>query len=216
MKKIILSLLLAITALTAVVAKQKTVVWNEPQAIYKSGANIRITTVEMKPEETVLHVNIKFHPKYWIRFNSKDMLIDETGRHYAILSGTHTCTGETDVPLDDYFWMPESGEVNVALHFEPLPADTRCFNYKEPGNDENGWAWWNIRDSKEDYRSPIPEEWQRINYAMDESLPDAKVQKGTATLKVRLLGYKPEMKFGLQIHFMPLNSTREFKMMLKI
>lgn len=208
MKRIILSLLLALVGLTAGAAKTKTVVWHEPQAICKSGATFHITSVELKPEETVMHVHILFHPQYWIRFDSTCYLLTDSGDKYAILSGTPTAPDESTMPLSDYFWMPESGEVNVALHFQPLPADIDCFHFVEPV--DNGWAWWNIRDTKAKYRSPIPADWQRINYATDESLPDAKVQKGTATLKVRLLGYRPEMKFSLKVHFKPLNATREY------
>ena len=208
MKRIILSLLLALVVLTAGAAKTKTVVWHEPQAICKSGATFHITSVELKPEETVMHVHILFHPKYWIRFDSNCYLLTDSGDKYAILSGTPTAPDESTMPLSDYFWMPESGEVNVALHFQPLPADIDCFHFVEPV--DNGWAWWNIRNAKAKYRSPIPEDWQQLNYAADEVLPDAKIQKGTATLKVRLLGYRPEMKSSLKIHFKPLNATTEY------
>lgn len=208
MKRIILSLLLALIGLTAGAAKTKAVVWHEPQAIYMSNAIFHITSVELKPEETVMHVHIQFHPKYWIRFDSNCYLLTDSGDKYAILSGAPTAPNESTMPLSDYFWMPESGEVNVALHFQPLPADIDVFHFVEPV--DNGWAWWNIRDTKAKYRSPIPEEWQQLNYAADEVLPDAKVQKGTATLKLRLLGYRPEMKFSLKVHFKPLNATREY------
>ena len=127
MKKILLSLLLALIGLTAGAAKTKTVVWHEPQAIYKSNATFHITSVELKPEETVMHVHIQFHPKYWIRFDSTCYLLTDSGNKYAILSGTPTALDESTMPLSDYFWMPESGEVNVALHFQPLPADIDVF-----------------------------------------------------------------------------------------
>ena len=208
MKKIILSFFLALCAISAVTAKTKTVVWHEPQAIYKSNAIFHITSVELKPEETVMHVHIQFHPKYWIRFDSNCYLLTDSGDKYAILSGTPTAPDESTMPLSDYFWMPESGEVNVALHFQPLPADIDVFHFVEPV--DNGWAWWNIRDIKAKYRSPIPEDWQQLNYAADEVLPDAKIQKGVATVKVRLLGYKPAMKFHLDVNgFKPLNSPYE-------
>jgi len=212
-KKTILLLLLAFIGITAQAAKTKTVVWNNPHFIsIDRGSTFHITTVELKPDETVIHVSIKYHPKYWIRFDSRDYLIDEAGQHYLLLSGTHTRDGETDMPLNDYFWMPESGEVDAALHFQPLPTDTRCFDFAEPDDLEDGWAWWDIRDSKDKYRSPIPEDWHNVTYAKDETLPDAKVEKGTATLKVQLLGYKPGMKFHLYVGgFKPLKSPEYFE-----
>ena len=42
-------------------------------------------------------------------------------------------------------------------------------------------------------------------WTQDETLPDVKINKGVATIKVKLLGYKPEMKKEFLVHgFTPL------------
>ena len=54
----------------------------------------------------------------------------------------------------------------------------------------------------------IPADWKNVTYAKDETLPVAKINKGMATLKVKLLGYKPDMKLTLWVYgFIPLGAT---------
>ena len=51
-----------------------------------------------------------------------------------------------------------------------------------------------------------------MGWAQDETLPDAKINKGVATIKVKLLGYKPEMKKEFMVHgFTPLCSKSRFE-----
>ena len=49
-------------------------------------------------------------------------------------------------------------------------------------------------------------------WAEDETLPDAKINKGVATIKVKLLGYKPEMRKEFLVHgFTPLCSKARYE-----
>ena len=57
----------------------------------------------------------------------------------------------------------------------------------------------------------IPDEWKNVQYAKDETLPVAKIDKGVATIKVKMLGYKKGM--GLEFFvgtFVPLASKERF------
>ena len=38
----------------------------------------------------------------------------------------------------------------------------------------------------------LPADWQNVQYPQDETLPDAKINKGVATINVKLLGYKSD------------------------
>ena len=59
----------------------------------------------------------------------------------------------------------------------------------------------------------LPADWKNVQYAQDETLPDAKINKGVATIKVKLLGYKPEMKKEFEaLGFTPLCSKSRFEM----
>ena len=51
----------------------------------------------------------------------------------------------------------------------------------------------------------LPADWQNVQYPQDETLPDAKINKGVATINVKLLGYKSDMKKEFLVHgFTPL------------
>ena len=59
----------------------------------------------------------------------------------------------------------------------------------------------------------LPADWKNVQYAQDETLPDARINKGVATIKVKLLGYKPEMKKEFEVlGFTPLCSNSRFEM----
>ena len=44
-----------------------------------------------------------------------------------------------------------------------------------------------------------PEEWRNVKYAKQEVLPDARISKGEAVVKVRLLNYNPSKKLELMV-----------------
>jgi len=45
----------------------------------------------------------------------------------------------------------------------------------------------------------LPSEWKKVSYNKDETLPPVKIKDGVATVKVTVMGYKPEMKRKLHI-----------------
>ena len=203
----------AILALLCTVgwAGKKTVVWEKPTALMGvSSAEFEITKVEMTEQETVLHVHAVYTPHYWIRFAKESFLRTEDGRKYAITHGRKTRESETDLLLDSLFWMPESGEADIALHFEPLPLGTKTMDFLE-GYDKGAFRFWNICDSKVKQKVVLPDDWKNVQYAKDEVLPAAKINEGVAMVKVKLLGYKPDMKFSLHIgDFYPLGDKEHF------
>lgn len=58
----------------------------------------------------------------------------------------------------------------------------------------------------------LPADWKNVQYAQDETLPDARINKGVATIKVKLLGYKPEMKRSskclVSLHCVPIHVSK--------
>ena len=57
----------------------------------------------------------------------------------------------------------------------------------------------------------IPNDWKNVKYAKDETLPAAKINKGIATIKVKVLGYKPGMNLDFYVGgFRPLGTTESF------
>jgi thiol-disulfide isomerase/thioredoxin len=209
MKKLLSTLLLALITIAG--WAQKEVVWENPSAFTGSG-NIEfdITKMELKETETVMHFRVKFIPNYWIRFAKESFLKTPDGKEYAVVSGKKTSEAESDVELDSLFWMPESGLADLVLHFKPVPTDTKEIDFIE-GYDEGAFRFFNICDKKTKKEPEWPAEWKGVKYAKDEKLPEAKIGKGVAKIKVKLLGYKPGMGMELRVGgFRPLGEKEYF------
>ena len=209
MKKLLSTLLLALITIAG--WAQKEVVWENPSAFTGSG-NIEfdITKMELKETETVMHFRVKFIPNYWIRFAKESFLKTPDGKEYAVVSGEKTSEAESDVELDSLFWMPESGLADLVLHFKPVPTDTKEIDFIE-GYDEGAFRFFNICDKKNKKEPEWPAEWKGVKYAKDEMLPEAKIGKGVARIKVKLLGYKPGMGMELRVGgFRPLGEKEYF------
>jgi thiol-disulfide isomerase/thioredoxin len=206
MKSIILTALLALISMTGLAQKQ--VVWENPSAFMGSyNGEFKITKAELKSNETVLHIIANYQPHSWIRFDKNSYLQTPDGKRYGITSGAKTNEGEANYTLDSLFWMPESGTANLALHFKPVPMDTKQMDFLESEAPQD-FKFWNICDSKTKEKLELPTEWKNVKYAKDETLPAAKINKGIATIKVKMLGYKPAMKLEFYVGGLkPLGST---------
>jgi thiol-disulfide isomerase/thioredoxin len=209
MKKLLSTLMLVLVAMTA--RAQKEVVWENPSAFTGSGSVVfTVTKMEMKETETVMHFRVKFVPHYWIRFAKESFLRTPDGKEYAVVSGAKTCEVETDLDLDSLFWMPDSGIADLALHFKPVPTDTKELDFIE-GYDEGAFRIFNICDAKTKKEPERPAEWKDVKYAKDETLPEAKIEKGVAKVKVKVMGYKPAMKMDLHVgNFRQLGAKEGF------
>ena len=207
-KKTIITMMLALVTVAG--QAQKEVVWENPSAfIPASSADFKITKVELKQTETVMHFRATFIPHYWIRFAKESFLRTSDGKEYAAVSGTKTCEAESDLTLDSLFWMPDNGLAELALHFKPVPLDTKELDFIE-GYDDGAFRFWNICDTKNNKKLEVPGDWKNVKYAKDETLPVAKINKGVATINVKMLGYKPDMKMEFYVGgFVPLGSTQQ-------
>ena len=210
MKQTIIITILALIAMTAVAQKQ--VVWDNPTAFMgRSNSIFEITKVELKQTETVLHIEANYSPGSWIRFAKISFLQTPDGTKYSITGGEKTNAQESDLQLDSLFWMPESGKASLALHFKPVPQDTKQMDFLE-GYSDGDFKFWNICDGKTQQKIVLPDDWKGVNYAKDETLPAAKINKGVATIKVKMLGYKPAMKMEFYVGgFTPLGSKERFQ-----
>lgn len=206
MRTVILTALLAFISMTSWAQKQ--IVWENPSAFMGSYiSDFKINKVELKQTETVLHITANYQPHSWIRFDKNSYLQTPDGRKYTITSGLKTNEQESDLTPDSLFWMPESGTANLALHFQPVPMDTKKMDFLE-SEAEQDFKFWNICDGKTKEKLVFPADWQNVEYAKDETLPAAKINKGIATIKVKMLGYKPAMKMNFYVGgFTPLGTA---------
>ena len=199
-------------ALVSVVGQaQKQVVWEKPTAFMgNSNAEFEITKVGLKQTETVLHINANYRPGSWIRFAKESFVQTPDGKKYAITGGASTNEKEFDIELDSLFWMPQSGVADLALHFKPVPLDTKEMDFLEGYND-NDFKFWNISNGKTKQKFELPDEWKDVQYAKDETLPAAKINQGVATIKVKMLGYKRGMNLDFYVGgFTPLGVRERF------
>ena len=206
--KTIITLLLALVALTG---QAKDIIWENPSAFMGSyNSEFKINKVELKQTETVLHITANYQPHSWIRFAKNSYLQTPDGRKYTITSGLKTNEQESDLTPDSLFWMPESGTANLALHFQPVPMDTKKMDFLE-SEAEQDFKFWNICDGKTKREVVIPNDWKNVKYAKDETLPAAKINKGIATIKVKMLGYKKGMNMSFYMGgFTPLGSMARY------
>jgi thiol-disulfide isomerase/thioredoxin len=204
---------IAMLVLACVAAQaQKKVVWENPSAFMGNySSKFKINRVELKETEMVMHISAHYPPHNWIRFDKNSYVKTPDGKKYGITSGVKTNETEADLQLDSLFWIPESGTANLALHFNPLPSDTKQFDFTE-GDYKEAFRFWNICDAKTTKKLPLPAEWQNVQYAKDETLPVAKINKGVATIKVKMLGYRPDMDMEFWVsRFVPLGKTDYFE-----
>ena len=98
---------------------------------------LEIKQVECTSKATILRFKAYYTPNYWIRIAKEASLSTPDGKQYKVL--------KTDgITLGKEFFMPESGEAEFSLTFEPLPKDTQSFNFQE-GVGENVWAITGIK-----------------------------------------------------------------------
>ena len=210
MKQIIIAAFLSFMAIAGQ-AQKKEVVWEKPSAFMGAyNSEFVINKVELKQTETVLHVLANYRPGSWIRFAKESFVQTPDGKKYAFTGGAKTNEKESDLTPDSLFWMPESGKANLALHFKPVPMDTKELDFSE-GDFDGAFKFWNISEGEFEKLLSMPDDWKDVLYKNDETLPAAKINKGIATIKVKMLDYKPGMDLDFFVGtFIPLGSKERF------
>ena len=98
---------------------------------------LEIKQVECTPNATVLRFKAYYTPNNWIRIAKEAFLLTPDGKQYKVLKAE-------GITLGKEFFMPESGEAEFSLTFEPLPKDAQTFAFQE-GNGENVWSVTGIK-----------------------------------------------------------------------
>lgn len=147
---------------------------------------IEVSRIDLTDSTTVLHIEARFRPHWWIKIVSSTFLADENGNQYPIISAD-------GIELDKEFWMPDSGEAQFTLTFPPMPAGVNSIDFIE-GYEQGAFRIWGIRlDGKLPKISmPKPEK-----LSVDATLPEIKQEYGKALFKVKVLGYRPDDQMNL-------------------
>lgn len=101
---------------------------------------LEVKQVELTDTATIVHFYAYYIPKYWIQISTNTQLTDGKGGSYALKKADGITPGE-------HFFLPESGEAEFSLTFEPLPSDTKLFNFTE-GMSEKDWQINGIKLTK--------------------------------------------------------------------
>lgn len=188
------SLLVVMAVLAAVVAgagtaRAKAKVIETPVFVTRNNQVIEVSRVVKSDTATVLHVYAKFYPKSNIRIAREAMLTDNNGRTYAL-------RGADGITPGKWLRMPESGETEFRLVFEPVDPQAVSVDFSEGTKEHGGWQIWGLRlDGAK--RLPAPElPSDIVVHKVDKKtpLPVPVTKFGMATVRGRLLDYRPEMR----------------------
>lgn len=92
---------------------------------------LEVKQVELADTATIVHFNAYYIPKYWIQVSPNCKLVDDKGGIYALKKADGIKPGE-------HFYLPESGEAEFSLTFEPLSTSVQSFNFTE-GTEKKDW-----------------------------------------------------------------------------
>lgn len=179
--KTFLTLLLIAVAISTQAQQIKVV--EQPPAMFANTRAVEINKVTLSDSETVLDIDAYYQPGYWIKIVS-DAYLQADGKKYMIRRGE-------GIDLDSLFWMPKSGEASFKLVFEPLPKNTRSFDFIE-SDCEDCFKVYGIDLVNKRLKLPaIPQEYTQKH--TPETDFEVTWKKGDAIVSGQLLGYRPSL-----------------------
>ena len=164
---------------------------------------IDISKVELNDTATVLHTDAYFHPGYWIKISSESYLLAD-GKRYAL-------TGTEGIEADSLFWMPKSGEASFQLTFEPLPRDTRSFDFIESDCEDCFKLFGIDLTGKKAFDTPadVPADIIRASEAAPDAVPDPQFKVGETVVHMHLSGYRKELAKEANIYLNTLMNGQQ-------
>ncbi|MDI9604587.1 MAG: TlpA disulfide reductase family protein [Bacteroidota bacterium] len=193
--KTLLIILLVAVAMSAQAQQEKVV--ERPHAVFTNTRTIEIAKVTLSDMETVLDTKAFFRPRSWIKIASDSYLLAD-GKKYMIRDGE-------GIELDSLFWMPQSGEAEFKLVFEPLPIETAKFDFIESDCDDC-FKIYGIHLTSQRVPLPgIPDEFTREQPV--EANFQAQLQKGEAHVSGKIMGYVPTHEKYELYYLNPITGT---------
>lgn len=97
----------------------------------RSGSIRNISRIERTPESTRVYIHVIFRPHWWIMVQESSYLEDaDTGEKYKF-------KGTEGIETNKKVYMPESGEMDYVILYEPLPKETRTIHLLDPDGIES-------------------------------------------------------------------------------
>lgn len=150
---------------------QKSVVWDRPLSAYSKVMGIlNVTKVEMNDTATVVSFHVSMRAGNEMEFPD-NVVLQAEGKDFKVKSSTV-------LKLNETFIIPESGEADFALIFEPLPYSTKSITFSYP----KGFAISNIHDRNAPKEGLVDTYWRNdktgdwvLGIAKDAVVYDSKV-----------------------------------------
>lgn len=190
---------LLVAAAISLQAQIKTV--DLPHAAFANNRALEISKVTLSDTTTVLDVEAFFTPGYWIKIASDTYLLAD-GKKYMVRSGD-------GIELDSLFWMPKSGEASFKLMFEPLPQNTRTFDFIESDCNDCFKIYGVDLVNKRIQLPEIPAEFRQKHRA--ENNFQAQLQKGEALVSGKIMAYAPTHEKYTLYYLNPITGTEKNK-----
>ena len=166
---------------------------DRPAFALSNTTTVEVSRVELTDTATILYMSASHRPKSWIKISPTATLTDGDGRTYTLLSAKGIEPGER-------LTMPESGEASFSLAFSPVAPGTTSVDFAENTGGEDEWKIWGIRLRPGSLPQPRLPEWAKAARPDTATpLPTPRLRHGTATIRGRLLGYRPGIEKSLGI-----------------
>lgn len=187
---------LAFAAFLAIGATAKSRVVTSPVYTARNTTSIEVTKVELTDTATILHIHAIYRPKNWIRMAEGSRIVDNNGRVYRWRWGKGIVPGRE-------LWMPESGQADFQMGFEPVDAKATAIDLDEGNREEGNFCIWGIQ--LKGNRLPklqLPEGFADTKPDLKTPLAEPVMRYGVGRLKVRLLDFQPGME-NIQAQIVP-------------
>lgn len=166
---------------------QRPQVIEHPEHGLKNTEIITIAKIEHADTATVVYVDAKFRPRYWIKVASDTYL--KAGDEKLLI------TGADGIEIDSLHWMPDSGEDSFTLFFPPIAKGITSIDFIE-GDCEDCFKIWDIDLTGKGlkYTPDIPK--PTLSHVIDktEPLPPVELNSAKTTVNLHLSGLKEGYK----------------------
>lgn len=166
-----------------------------PSFAATSTTSIDVRGVELTDSTTVLNIHATYRPGWWIRVDSATT-IKADGKDYRLIGSSE------NFKIGEHFTLPESGEDDFTLIFEPIPFETETIDFDE--NTEEAFKIWGIdvTGKKSGYAPELtkllPGDVRDID--VSEVFSDAVLESTPTEIRFHVLGYRPEYGSDLSLN----------------
>ena len=159
-KKTIITLFFVFVTITGW-AKEKTRVWEQPTIEYGNSngdgyfdLDLDVTKVELKETETVVYITASERSDY------PDFSFQFSGDTYLKVGETrYSLTSADGIELNKFVQTNKNGKRDMAFHFQPLPQDTKSFDFIE-GDGDHAFQIKGIKPMEERWKQLLPSYWR--------------------------------------------------------